>query len=66
VRCRDGHLFTTVWMPGASFKAIRLGSIRYQHCPVGQHWTFVTPVPDDELTDAERHLASLYRDGPVP
>jgi hypothetical protein len=25
VRCRQGHLFTTIWIPGASLKAIRLG-----------------------------------------
>jgi len=66
VRCSEGHLFTTIWMPGGSFKAIRLGWSRYQHCPVGDHWTFVTPVRDDELTDAERLTAEQYRDGPIP
>ena len=25
VRCRQGHLFTTTWIPGASLKALRLG-----------------------------------------
>ena len=25
VRCRRGHLFTTVWIPGASVKSLRLG-----------------------------------------
>lgn len=25
VRCRRGHLFTTIWVPGASFKSVRLG-----------------------------------------
>jgi len=24
VRCSDGHLFTTIWVPGVSLKAIRL------------------------------------------
>jgi hypothetical protein len=66
VRCRDGHLFTTIWIPGGSFKAIRLGFIRLQYCPVGDHWTFVTPVPDSDLTDRERMLADLYHDGPIP
>ncbi len=28
VRCRDGHLFMTTWIPGASLKAIRLGLAR--------------------------------------
>jgi hypothetical protein len=66
VRCRDGHLFTTIWVPGGSFKAIRLGLVRLQYCPVGEHWTFVTPVRDSDLTDAERRMAERYRDAPVP
>jgi hypothetical protein len=66
VRCRDGHVFTTVWIPLASFKAIRLGPLRFQYCPVGEHWTFVTPVPPSELTDRERWMAQRYDDGPVP
>ena len=51
VRCRDGHLFTTTWIPLASFKAIRLGLVRLQYCPVGQHITFVTLLKDSDLTD---------------
>lgn len=66
VRCRDGHLFTTIWIPGVSLKAIRLGWIRFQRCPVGDHLTFVTPVPPSQLTDAQRWMAARYRDGPVP
>ena len=54
VRCRSGHLFTTIWVPGASFKAVRLGWARFQRCPVGRHWTLVTPVKDQDLTDEER------------
>ena len=66
VKCREGHLFTTVWIPGVSFKAVRLGWLRFQRCPVGNHWSFVTPVHDEELTDAERYVASQNRDGPMP
>ncbi len=66
VRCRDGHLFTTIWVPLASFKAIKLGPVRFQYCPVGEHWTFVVPVPNSELTDRERWLADQYHDGPIP
>lgn len=29
VRCRDGHLSTTLWIPGASLKALRLGWWRF-------------------------------------
>lgn len=66
VRCRDGHLFTTVWVPGVSLKAIRWGWLRYQHCPVGNHWAWVTPVDVSELTNAERHFASTHRDSRLP
>src|SRR5579862_540371 len=34
VRCSKGHLFTTIWVPGVSFKSVRLGYARFQHCPV--------------------------------
>jgi hypothetical protein len=66
VRCRKGHLFTTIWVPGASFKAIRLGWARYQRCPVGPHWTLVTPVKDASLTDEERAEAAAHRDLRIP
>ena len=32
VRCREGHLFNTIWIPGASVKSIRLGPWRVQRC----------------------------------
>ena len=49
VRCRSGHLFRTVWVPGISIKSIRLGWYRAQFCPVGRHWTLVSPVKDDDV-----------------
>lgn len=66
VRCRKGHLFTTIWLPGASLKAVRLGSTRWQHCPVGHHWSVVTPVSEAELTDEERVIAARHRDVHIP
>ncbi len=66
VRCRQGHVFTTVWVPGASLTSIRLGWARFQHCPVGDHWSLVTPVRDDELTPDERAMAARYHDSPIP
>ena len=66
VRCRDGHVFRTVWITGVSIKAIRLGPLRFQYCPVGQHRTFVTPVPPDLLTERERRMAAYYDDGRIP
>jgi len=35
VRCSAGHLFTTIWIPLASLKSVRLGDRRYQRCPAG-------------------------------
>jgi len=61
VRCRNGHLFRTIWVPGVSLKAIRLGWYRIQFCPVGRHWTVVKPVKERE-PDGEAPLFSLVPD----
>jgi hypothetical protein len=66
VRCRRGHLFTTIWIPGGSLKAIRLGWARIQRCPVGGHWDLVTPVRLSELTDEERASAAEHHDLRIP
>jgi hypothetical protein len=66
VRCRQGHLFTTIWIPGASLKAIRLGWWRIQRCPVGPHWSIVVPVRAADLTEDERHAADETRDVRIP
>jgi hypothetical protein len=61
VRCSNGHLFTTTWIEGGSLKAIRIGPrTRYQRCPVGNHWTIVHPVKDEELTEEERRSAAQH------
>jgi len=66
VRCLKGHLFTTIWIPGASLKAVRLGWWRLQRCPVGEHWTLVAPVRDSDLSDEERLIAEQHRDIRMP
>jgi hypothetical protein len=66
VRCRRGHLFTTLWVPGVSLKALRLGWTRVQWCPVGGHWSLVRPVRDAELSNKERRLARSWHDLPLP
>jgi hypothetical protein len=63
VRCRRGHLFTTIWIPGASLKAVRLGWWRFQRCPIGPHWSLVAPVRAADLGDEERKQAAAVRDG---
>jgi len=66
VRCRQGHLFTTIWIPGASLKSIRLGWWRLQRCPVGDHWTLVSPVRAADLSEDERRRAGDTRDVRIP
>lgn len=66
VRCRSGHVFTTIWVPGASLKAVRLGWWRFQYCPVGKHWTLVTPVKEADLSEDEQRSASAHRDLRIP
>jgi hypothetical protein len=65
-RCNQGHLFTTIWLPGVSLKAIRLGPLRIQRCPVGDHPAIIMPVPVDRLTDAQRREAARHRDVRMP
>ena len=66
VRCRHGHLFTTIWIPGASLKSVRLGWWRIQRCPVGHHWSLVSPVRESDLTEDERRVAHEHRDARIP
>ena len=66
VRCRAGHLFKTRWIPGVSLKAVRLGWWRLQRCPVGPHWSLVSPVDHASLTEDERALAAERHDVGLP
>jgi len=66
VRCRQGHLFTTLWIPGVSVKSVRFLWWRFQRCPVGHHWTIVTPVHEDELSRLEKRRARARHDVPIP
>jgi hypothetical protein len=66
VRCRRGHLFTTIWIPGISFKSLRLGWWRFQRCPVGGHWSIVVPVKEADLGESDRQAAAGHRDIRIP
>ncbi len=66
VRCRRGHVFSTIWIPGASVKSLRLGWFRVQRCPVGGHWTLVHPVRERDLGIVQRRRAMARRDVRVP
>lgn len=65
VRCRRGHLFSTIWLPAASVKSLRLGFWRVQRCPAG-HWSIVTPVRASELSPRERSRARRLKDVRLP
>jgi hypothetical protein len=66
VRCRRGHMFTTIWIPGVKLKGLDLVVARIQYCPVGKHWSLVVPVRDVDLTEGERQFARAHHDLPIP
>lgn len=66
VRCKQGGLFETKWVPLASFKAVRLGSRRLQKCPVYRRWELVQQVDATTLSDEERAAAAQYPAGRLP
>lgn len=65
VRCRGGHVFSTLWVPGISLKAIRLGWYRLQYCPPGRHWTLVRPIEEASLSATQLDAARATRDVPL-
>jgi hypothetical protein len=66
VKCRSGHVFSTIWIPGGSLKSLRLGFWRVQWCPVGGHVTLVHPLRDAEVTDEVRRAAAGRHDPRIP
>jgi hypothetical protein len=66
VRCRRGHLFTTLWIPGVNLKALDLGPVRIQWCPVGGHLSLVTPLRKADLTADEQRSAAAHHDLRIP
>lgn len=66
VRCSAGHTYTTIWIPGASVKSLRLGPWRVQRCPVGGHWSLVSPARRSMLSAQELESALGRHDLQVP
>lgn len=66
VRCKDGHLFTTIWIPLGSVKAMRLGGARFQRCPVGDHRTTVRRLDERTTDQTELEAAARVHDLRVP
>ncbi|MBR7837498.1 hypothetical protein KDL01_29735 [Actinospica durhamensis] len=65
-RCSAGHLFTSTWVPFASFKAVRLGRKRFERCPVGKHWVMIEKVDPESLSPAELAEAAAHHDARLP
>jgi hypothetical protein len=66
VCCSAGHLFTTIWVPGGSIKALRLGWERWQYCPVGHHLAMVHRLDDGTASDDDLNSAALVHDVRIP
>jgi hypothetical protein len=67
VRCSKGHLYTTIWIPLGSLKAVRLGfRRRFQRCPVGHHWAMTERLDPETLSEQEREQAAATHDLRIP
>jgi hypothetical protein len=62
VRCEQGHLYRSIWVPGGSLKAVRWFDRRYQWCPVGRHWSWTRRVDERDLSEEERRSADAVHD----
>lgn len=65
VRCASGALYSTIWVPMVSVKAVRLGNARWQRCPVHKRWEMTRRVDPRTLSDAERAAAGEVRDSGI-
>ena len=66
VRCSADHLFTTIWIPLGSLKAVRLGRRRFQYCPVGRHWAMIRPLDKGSASPKELRTAARVHDVRIP
>ena len=66
VRCRQGHLFTTIWIPLVSLKGARLGTRRWQRCPVGRHWSIIEKLDPQTADPADLAKAAEVHDIRIP
>ncbi|WP_166826017.1 hypothetical protein [Brevibacterium limosum] len=66
VRCSGGGYYRTRWIPLVSFKSIRFGAYRFQHCPVHGRWEMAGIVEDDDQTPEIISEADKYPASRVP
>ncbi|MGP5033536.1 hypothetical protein [Brachybacterium alimentarium] len=65
VQCSKGAYYETVWLPFVSFKSIRLGTRRFQKCPVHQRWELARMVTEDEWSEEIVAEAAAHRDSNI-
>ena len=65
VQCSQGDYYETVWLPYISFKLIRLGTRRFQKCPVHQRWELARMVTEEEWTPEVIAQAEAHRDSNI-
>ncbi|GAB2645177.1 hypothetical protein GCM10027169_11470 [Gordonia jinhuaensis] len=65
VRCERGGLYSTLWWPWGSFKAIRLGPTRIQRCPIHHKWEKTRQVDVRELSPSEIADAEAVTDSRI-
>jgi len=66
VQCSKGAYYETVWVPFVSFTSIRLGTRRFQKCPVHRKWELARMVTEEEWTPQVIAEAAAHRDTRVP
>jgi len=66
VECEQGGLFSTIWVPFFSLKAVRLGPARLQRCPVHGKWEKVHRVDTSTLSPEALSKARRVRDKAIP
>lgn len=54
-----------MWLPFVSFKSIRLGTRRFQKCPVHQRWELARMVTEDEWSEEIVAEAAAHRDSNI-
>ncbi len=66
VECEQGGLFSTIWVPFVSLKAVRLGSKRLQRCPIHKKWEKVHRVETSTLSADALANARVVTDSRIP
>ncbi len=66
VRCSKDHVYTSIWVPLASFKSLRVGWRRWQRCPVGKHWAMTYRLDQESAPPELLTQAAAVHDWHIP